>query len=588
MRVRTGLAAVSLFSVVTLLACTTAALDPDAGELASGAGVEAEQAPAWEPVDLADAGYAPFVDNSEFRAAYRRATETQYRNTIADVFGPDIEINARFEPERREDGLQAIGNSRLSITTSGLEQYLSVARSIADQVFESEQRAALVGCGGDVAAEAARGCAEAFIKVRGRQLFRRPLSEAEIATRMEIWEEGGGASGDFDKGAKLALVSLLMSPDFLFRVERAEVDPARPDGYRLDAYSKATRMAAMLWDTSPDPQLMQTAATGALHTPEGLQIQIDRMTSSERMEDGVRAFFTDMLHYETFDVMTKDPATYPKFSQAVADGAREETLRFLVDHLLTQGLDYRDIFTSQETFINRPLAAVYDVPFASMEEWVKYSFSEEAGRSGVLTQVSFLSLFSHPAASSPTIRGVRLHEIFLCLPTPEPPADVDFSKVQALENGTVRTRLIDHMTNPGCNTCHAISDPAGLTLEHFDGLGQTRKYENGILIDVSAEIGGEQFEGAQGLGEYLHDSPLVPPCVVRNMHYYGVGRPYDYQDAQYLSAQTAAFGESGYRFIELYRSILSDPEFFKVVVPEGAAPELDLAQTSPISSGGGQ
>lgn len=587
MRNRIGTVAAGVLSLATLLSCTTAALDEAPQSVASAQETDTISAPAWQPVDLASANYAPYVDNADFRVAYRRTPETLYRHTIADVFGPDIVINARFEPERREDGLQAIGNSRLSITTSGLEQYLSVARSIADQVFESDQRMALVGCSAEVDAVLARPCAETFIKARGRQLFRRPLSEAEIATRLELWEEGGGAN-DFDKGAKLALISLLMAPDFLFRVERAETDPDNPDGYRLDSYSKATRIAAMLWDTSPDEELLEAAEAGALHSPIGLQKQIDRMTSSPRMEDGVRAFFSDMLQYETFDVMTKDPVTYPKFSQAVADGAREETLRFLVDHLVSQNRDYRDIFTSQETFINRPLAAVYDVPFASMEEWTRYAFPEEAGRSGVLTQVSFLSLFSHPAASSPTIRGVHLHEIFLCLATPEPPADVDFSKVQALENGTVRTRLIDHMTNPGCNTCHAISDPAGLTLEHFDGLGQTRKYENDILIDVSAEIGGKTFEGAQGLGQYLHDSPLVPACVVRNMHYYGVGRPFDYADAQYLSAQTNAFVEGGHRFIDLYRNILADPEFFKVVVPEGVAPDLDIAQTSQISSGGGQ
>lgn len=517
-----------------------------------------------------DTDYAPYEDASAFVAAYRRLTESQYRNTIADLFGEKIEISGRFEPERREDGLQAVGNADLSITASGLEQYYAIARSIADQVMVSEQRNSLVGCLPGDSAETRRACAQTFIKWRGHQLLRRPLAQIEIDEALSVWDEGMVASGDFHEGLKLSLVGLLMHPEFLFRVERAESDPEHPDAFRLDAYSKATRLAHMLWDTAPDTELLSAARDGRLHDPEELASQVDRMFASDRVEDGMRAFFTDMLHFEKYDSLNKDGMTYPKFSQAVADSSREETLRFLVDHVVTQNKDYRDIFTAKETFLNRSLASVYDVPFLSNDEWAKVEFAQEKGRSGVLTHVSFLSLFSHPASSSPTIRGVKLHEIFMCLPTPEPPADVDFSKVQALETGTVRTRLIDHMTNPGCNTCHAISDPAGLTLEHFDGLGQERKLENGIPIDVSAQIGDKEFVGAQGLGQYMREHPLVTSCIVRNVHYYGVGERYDYSDASYLAAKGEAFAESDYRLLDLYRSVITDPEFFAVDEPEPA------------------
>ncbi len=527
------------------------------------------------------AGYAPHVSRTVFTSAYRRITESQYRNSIADLFGPAIQINARFEPERREDGLQAIGNARLSITTSGIEQYFSIARSIADQVIDGEQGAAAAACVTD--AVLANACAETFIKGHGRQLFRRPLTQAEIAERMSVFSDGYSAANDYRKGLKLALVSLLVSPEFLFRQERAEADPARAGAYRLDAYSKAARLSHLLWDTSPDAELLAAADSGALHTPAGYSAQVERLLAAPRLEQGVRAFFTDMLHFEAFDTLTKDTATYPKFSQAVADSAREETLRFMVEHLVTRKADYRDIFTTRDSVINRTLAAVYDVPYASREAWNEISFPESAERSGVLTQVTFLSLFSHPAASSPTIRGVKLHEIFLCVPTPDPPADVDFSKVQALANGTVRTRLIDHMTNPGCSSCHALSDPAGLTLEHYDGLGQLRKLENGEPIDVTAEIGGKRFTGAAGLGEYLHDSPLVPACLVRNMHHYGVGRRPDHTEQAYLQRQTSAFAADGYRITDLYRNILMDPDFLKVSAPAG----VQIASTTNITTSRG-
>ena len=164
------------------------------------------------------------------------------------------------------------------------------------------------------------------------------------------------------------------------------------------------------------------------------------------------------------------------------------------------------------------------MPFASANEWAPYTFpASRPSASGILTQVSFLSLFAHPGSSSPTRRGVKVHEIFMCEPTPDPPADVDFSKVQALAKGTVRMRLLDHMQNTGCTACHRRSDPPGLALEHFDGLGQLRKMENGAPIDVSADLDGKTFTGAQGLARYLRDDPKIPACLVRNVYAYGDG-----------------------------------------------------------------
>ncbi len=569
MKVRFGAAATVALASLTAVACSLQAgqqvsVAPDPPMAAVVSDPEAE-------VRYVDPGYAAFGDQHLTTVGVRRLTESQYRNTIADVFGPEITINARFEPERREDGLQAIGNVRLSVSTTGLEQYFSVARSIADQVMADEGRDRIIGC--QPASVDDRACAESFIKSRGMHLFSRPLTDGEIEARLAIWSEGAQQKGDFHEGLKLALVSLLVDPEFLFRKEYAEADPADPDALRMSAYTKAARLSFMLWDTAPDAELLGAAQSGAIHSSEGLAGQVDRLLASDRLEQGARAFFTDMLHFDKYETLTKDPGTYPKFSQAVADSSREETLRFLVDHLIAQDRDYRDIFTSRDTILNRSLAAVYQIPYPSTEDWARYTFPEDSDRSGVLTQVSFLSLFSHPASSSPTVRGVKLHEIFMCLPTPEPPADVDFSKVQALENGTVRERLIDHMTNPGCNTCHAISDPAGLSLEHFDGLGQTRRLENGQPIDVSAKIGDLEFSGAPGLGQYLRGSPLVTSCIVRNVHYYGAGRPFDYKDAAYLAEKGEAFASGGYRMTELYRSILTDPDFYQVIIPDGAGPD---------------
>jgi len=504
--------------------------------------------------------------------AVRRVTESQYRNIIRDTFGPGVQLNARFEPELREAGLQSIGNAQLSITTSGFEQYFALAKSVAAQVTGEKKRAELVGCAPADLKAKDDVCTRSVIERYGKVLFRRPLTEAEIAGRLKMAADATARVSDYYAGLQLAIASVLVDPEFLFRVEAAEPDPANAAQYRLDAYSKASRLSFLLWDSAPDDALLQAAISGDIHSDTILKAQVARMMASPKLRDGAKAFFTDMLQFEYFDSLTKDGMTYPKFSQKVADSAREQTLLTLMDLLVEQNRDYRDIFTSNDTFINRALAPVYKVPYLSRQEWAKYTFPDDAERSGMLTQIAFLSLFSHPAASSPTKRGIKVKEIFMCSPTPEPPADVDFSKVQALDKGTVRTRLLAHQENAGCAVCHRLSDPPGLALEHFDGIGQLRKFENGQLIDVSAEVNGIKFTGAKGLAQMLRDDKRVPECLVRNVFAYGVGRPTTLRDEDYLADETKAFVADGYRFKDLLTNIATSAGFFKVAPPAGLAP----------------
>jgi hypothetical protein len=464
--------------------------------------------------------------------------------------------------------LLALGSAQLSLTSSGFEQYFVLASAIAKQVAARDRPEQC----------ASSECARQFIAKYGELLFRRPLTEQELAARSAVAVNG----------FELALTSLLVAPEFLFRVETAEPDPDKPGQYRLDAYTKAARLSFLVWDTTPDAELLAAARSGAIHTEAGLRQQLTRLTSSPRYEQGARAFFADMLQLDGFDNLVKDPAIYPKFNQAVATAAKEQTLKTTIELLVKQKRDYRELLTSNDTFINRPLAAVYNVPFLSTAEWAPYSFDAASERSGILTQVSFLSLFAHPGASSPTRRGIKIHEIFMCEPTPDPPADVDFSKVKDSTQGTVRGRLLDHMQNTGCTACHRRSDPPGLALEHFDGLGQLRTLENGTPIDVSADLNGAKFVGATGLARYLREDPRVPACLVRNVYSYGVGRKTDERDEDYLADQTRAFVSGGYRLADLMTQLVTTPEFFKVVVPAGArrAPATTAAAPPPASAGG--
>ena len=531
----------------------------------SGVVIASKALPAAEP-----------VLEAPVKVAARRLTESQYRHIIADTFGDWVKVNARFEPERRQDGLLAIGSTQLSITPVGFEQYYASARGIADQVLSEERRGTTVTCAPKDAARADDACAAAVIRTYGERLFRRPLTDAQVAARVATARKGDG----FYDGLKLALTSLLIAPEFLFRIEVAEPGPS--GAARLDGYTKASRIAFLLWDSAPDAELLAAAKSGALDTDNGLKAQVERLQASPRLADGVRAFFSDMLQLDAFEGLTKDASIYPKFSQVVADSAREETLRTVIDQLVVKKRDYRELFTTRETWLNRNLAAVYKVPFASKEAWAPYTFPAASGRSGILTQVTFLSLFSHPGSSSPTKRGVKLYEIFLAQPTPDPPADVDFSKVQASNKGTVRMRLIDHMTNEGCAACHSVSDPVGLALEHFDSLGQLRMLEDGQPIDVTAELGGKKVAGAEGVGQFMRDNPRVPATLVRNVYYYGVGRAADERDDSFLDKEAAAFAAMGYKVPDLFAHIATSPAFMKVVIPAGAKPAANPRQVAAV------
>jgi hypothetical protein len=277
-----------------------------------------------------------------------------------------------------------------------------------------------------------------------------------------------------------------MSPSFIFRAEASEPDPDRSGAQRLDAYSLASRLSFLVWDAPPDVELLDAAASGALHRQEDLERQINRMLGSPQFEQGMRAYFSDMFGYDQFDSLSKDQGIYPKYTSQLAKDAREQSLRTIVDLLVTNNGDYRDLFTTKKTFINRNLGALYKVPIAKagVDGWVPYTFGPDDKRAGLLTFVGFLMLdTTHEGRSSPTIRGKNVRELFLCQKVPTPPPNVNFAVVQDTHNPlykTARERLTAHRDSPTCAGCHALTDPTGLSLENYDAVGAYRADENGV------------------------------------------------------------------------------------------------------------
>lgn len=522
----------------------------------------------------------------------RRLTPPQYHRAITDAFGPEIEVAGRFEPDSRKHGLVAVGTSVVTVSPAGFEQYEAIARHVAAQVVSEDHRAALVPCTPTSDTSADPTCTEAFVRAYAPSLLRRPISDDEVRRRVEMANEAAERMSDFYVGLELALTSLLVAPDFLFRVEVTEPDPDVPGRKRLTDVSLASRLSYLLWNSGPDAELLAAAARGELADPQTLPKHVDRMMASPRFEDGTRAFFEDLFRFEEFSSVGKDPIRYPVYTRQVAQAAREQTLRVVVHHLVNARGDYRDLFTTRRSFITRALGPLYGVPVRSREGWEAIEFPAGHPRTGLLTHASFNMLHAHPGRSSPTLRGVFLREALLCQTVPPAPADVEFALFNDDDNPeykTARDRLAAHARDPTCRNCHKLSDPIGLGLEVFDGVGKHRTTENGAAIDTSGDLDGASFADHVELGLAFAQSPLIGPCLVDNVYRYAVGREPILGERAMLRRLARDFAASGYRFHDLLRSIAlsegfrtaSDPR------PKGGTPatraEVDKTQEGAAS-----
>ncbi len=510
---------------------------------------------------------------STLAAATRQPTirllnQGQYINSLSRIFGNDIGLKIRFAPVKRTDGLLAVGSSTAVLTTGGLDPLDATGRALAEKVVDPAHREMLVPCRPTNIATPDPACAHAFFDRIGRLLYRRPLSDPELdRLSATAGQAVGVGKGDFYAGLAFTLSGMLVSPEFLFIREQAEPDPASPGTMRLDAWSKASRLSFLIWNAAPDDALLDAAARGELHNPAGLRRQVDRMMGSPLFEEGVRAFFSDFLVLEAFDNLSKDSEIYPTFSLKAVSEAREQILRTVVDHLITQKGDYRDLFTTRRTMMSSELAMLYRVTVnVGADAWVPYHFPTKDPRGGLLTQIGFLAQYSPAGRSSATKRGRAIREVLLCQHVPDPPPNVDFSKFEGVKDvkPTARDRLSIHNENPVCAGCHRLTDPIGLALENFDGAGQFRTTENGRPIDSSGVLDDTRFTDAVGLGKALHDSPDLTSCVMNRLYAYAVGQQLTVADEPMVARYVAALNRQGYRFPDMLRAVILDPNFFAV------------------------
>ena len=454
----------------------------------------------------------------------RRLTITQYQNVISDVFGEGLLIPTNLEPDIETEGFKSLGASISSISPVGTERYEQASYSIATQIIEDIERLSpWFACEMSNDNPPSQSCMSDGIDTLGLELWRRPL-HSEERERLNTLYQLISDQTDTLTGIEYTLSAMLQSPNFLYRTEiNLESINNTQDQHALDAWSLASRLSFLLWNSAPDIELLALAQSGDLLNETILTEQVDRMMADPRFDNGIHNFFDELFHLYDLDSLTKDPLVYTHASPDLYASAKEETFR-TIEYIIENDFDFRELLTTQTTFIDRRLATLYGIPAPVSEGFAEVTLPTNTGRRGLLTQASMLNLHAHATASSPTLRGVFIRKTLLCQMVPPPPADVDTSIPEATDEApTMRERLEQHFEDPSCAGCHKMMDLVGLGLENFDGIGRWRDLENNATIDPSGNIDGVDFLNAWELGPVVSEHPNLGPCLTDNLYSYALG-----------------------------------------------------------------
>ena len=496
---------------------------------------------------------------------FQRLTAHQYRSALKDVFGEPLP-QVTLEPDTNPYLYLTIGAASTTVSEHGVELYADAAFAISDAVFSDRaRREALVGCS-VVAADDA--CAEAFLRRISTRLYRRPLTTEELGRWLEVARMAG--ADDAFAGLSLAVAGLLQSPHFPYRVEVGEPDPADPSRRRYTSYEMASRLSFLLWNTAPDQDLLDAAASGQLQDDASLFAHADRLASDPRGRRAVQDFFAQYLDLGRLQNVDRDPELYPGYTPSLP-AAMETELRLLVDDLVfRRDGDIRELFWVQRGFVNSELAAIYEleVPGATPVAFVPVEFPQESPRAGILTLAAFLTMNAHPSETSPTLRGKYVRERILCQEVPAPPDDVDLNlDSDPGQPRTLRERLEQHREDPACIGCHVFLDPPGFLFENYDSVGRYRTHESGYEVDATGELDGIALNDAKELAAALRDDPRVAQCLVRQLYRHANGRLETDNEEITLAQISENFAAGGYRFRELLIAlVLSDG--FRTAAPE--------------------
>jgi hypothetical protein len=496
-----------------------------------------------------------------------RLTAPQFQSSLHDLLSPGVPMTPT-EPDTNPYLFYSIGATSTTLSELGVQQYEEAADAVTRYVFgDPLRRAALVGCQPATPGDA---CVTEFLQRFGRRALRRPLT----ATELQRWTRVATdlAQPDAWEGVRLAVAGLLQSPYFLYRVELGEPDATKPGMRRLNGYETASRLSFLLWNTTPDDELLDAAARGDFDSPAGVAAQAARLLEDKRATAAIREFFAQFLDLGRLDGVTRDPASYPLYSDGMIEAMRTE-VELVVDDIVANHRDARSIFSTRRTFVNSQLAALYgvDAKGADKATFVPVELDPEGPRRGILTLGAFLTMNAHETETSPTARGKYIRERVLCQTVQPPPPNVSTTLEPAPVGVplTVRERLEEHRKNPACAGCHSFMDPPGFLFEHFDSLGVYRSSLPGsVPIDSSGDLDGEPLEDALGLTAMLENDERVGSCMVKQLYRYAHGRLETKGEKLALAELDARFAGSSYDFRQLIIELVTHESFRAVAEPK--------------------
>ncbi len=476
-------------------------------------------------------------------AGLRRLSRREVGRTIAEVLG----ANAALADALPGTSINGFDNNTgtLNVDDGNLVYFKTLAEEVAKALLgDAGRRMAVLGC--DPAGADRQNCLRAMITGLGRRLYRRPLVQAQIDELLAVAQKSA-SDPTTTGGAGPVLEAMLLSPYFLYRRELGAPDQATKGWNRLDGFELASRLSYFLWGGPPSDQLLATAAAGALNSADGVRTAATAMLADPRAAIGLQVLAEGWLRTESLREVDPDPIAFRGvWSEALRSSMAEETRRVLAQAAAGNS-PVIDLLTSQTTFVDARVAALYGMPAVAGGTWTQASFTPAHRRSGILTHGSVLT-GNASAGASPILRGKFVREALLCHVAPDPPPDVpDIKRITARSE---RDRLDKHRSVPACQGCHQLLDPIGFGLEVFDDIGRLRDKDSyGVPLTAQGEIVGAKGDGAfvgpDGLAARLRADPDTGRCVAANALRFALGRAEGAGDECALSALGAAAGKDG-------------------------------------------
>ncbi len=405
---------------------------------------------------------------------------------------------------------------------------------------------------------AAKKILSSFVK----RAYRRPITNKDLKKPMRFYREAAVDAG-FEAGIEMALNSILVSPEFLFRIEREPKKIPQNGAYAINDIELASRISFFLWSSIPDDELLDHAIEGKLRNPAVLEKQIHRMLADPRSQSLVNNFASQWLYLRNLESITPDLRLYPDFDDNLRQAFRQETELF-VESVLREDRKITDLLKSDYTFLNERLAKHYGIPHVLGSRFRRVQLDPEHHRGGILRHGSVLTVTSYATRTSPTIRGNWVLENIIGTPPPPPPDDVPDLEDNTVDfNLPMRERLAEHRANPQCASCHDIMDPVGFVLENYDAVGRWRNFENGRPIDSSGGLpDGKIAAGISDLEDGLLQRPeLFARTLSEKLLTFAIGRGVEPFDAPAIRQVVRDAAEADYQFSSLIIGIVNSTPF---------------------------